>query len=259
MEKDKFDQIFDEAFDEAAKNLSVPDPTASWNRIEGKLKRRSKRKTWLHIFPYLVASFILGAAIFGTPDTSKAFSPIFKSMNSIKDNVVSFIFGTFDTTNTTAKTAPPPDASEANEAGSDLTLDQVTERQYSSWEDVTQQKAFTPLSIAYIPDGFVQSDVMLFFRPMQETASKAVLLLTNEANERLLLTLNMLESSEQITSNNELNNGTAETITINGSEVYLFSTSDQLKNLEYLYKNIHISLSGSLSKEELIKIVSNIK
>lgn len=259
MEKDKFDQIFDEAFDEAAKNLTTPDPTASWNRIEIRLKRRSKRRIWLHILPYLVASFILGAALFGTPTSTKAFSPIFQHIKSFKNDVVSFIFGSLDTTNTTPKTAPPPDVSSETSGGLDVAVGQLIEQHYSSWTEVTQQNVFPPVAIEYIPDGFKQSDIILFFKPTQETAIKAVLLFTNEANERFILTMNLLGRNETITSNNDTTNGTLETIPIHDSEAYLFITADNRKILEYLYTNLHISISGSLSKEDLIKIAENIK
>lgn len=263
MEKDKFDQIFDEAFDEAAKNLTTPDPTASWNRIENRLKRRSKRRTWLHILPYLVASFILGAAIFGTPTSTKAFSPIFQHMKSFKNDVVSFIFGSLDTTNTKPKTAPPPDASEDTSedalGGLDIAVGQSTEKHYRSWAEVTQHNVFPPVAIEYIPDGFKQSDIILFFKSTQETATKAVLLFTNEANERFILKMDVLGRNETITSNNDTANGTLETIPIHDSEAYLFVTADDRKILEYLYTNMHISISGSLSKEDLIKIAENIK
>ncbi|BBH22454.1 hypothetical protein Back11_37990 [Paenibacillus baekrokdamisoli] len=258
MNKDEFDRMFDDAFDEASNNyVTVPDSTASWKRVEDVVRRRQKRLQRLKVLPYVAASFLLGAFIFGTPTVTKAFTPFFHTIKSIQIDVVSLIFGSKDKADTEPKTSAPGDSGSTSE-GSDMYNGEMIERQYNTWEEASKQVAFAPISINYVPKELKQTDITLYFRQTQERAGKAVLLYDNNASQRLMITIRVLDKNETLTSNNTKKSGTVETIKINSNEAYLFIANDNRVSLEYMTVNMYVSISGSLSKEEMIKVAKNI-
>lgn len=118
MNKREFDDLFDKAFDEAAKEQSfVPDSEESWKRVERRLEKKRTRKARLKLLPYIAASFVLGALIFGTPTATEAFNPFIKAVASITDDVVSIVFGAGGKKDTKALTPPPPGVSETGGGG----------------------------------------------------------------------------------------------------------------------------------------------
>lgn len=252
----EFDRMFDKAFEEAARNHRMaPDSTASWKRVERMMMRRKKRKQLLKMFPFAAASFLLGAFLFGTPAVTKAFTPFFQSINSLPNHLVSFIFGSNDQSASQSKTAPPNDALAAGSDGLDESNGEMVEKQYQSWEAASQEmKAFNSLSLHEPPYKFEIVDVTLFFRQGEEQASKAVVLYSNESKQRLMLTIRELNKNETLASFNRKDDGSYEVVQINGSEAYLFMGHDHRASLQFLFMNMHIAISGNLTKEEIIAI-----
>lgn len=59
LNQDTFDEMFDKAFKQAVQETEfVPDPEASWRRVEAELIRRANRKQRLRVFPYVVTQAI---------------------------------------------------------------------------------------------------------------------------------------------------------------------------------------------------------
>jgi len=255
VDMDQFDQMFDKAFDKAAHDQDmIPDSTASWKRVELTLNRRKKRKQLIKVLPYAAASFLLGAFLFGTPAVTKAFTPFFQSINSLPHGFVSFIFGSNDQTASKPNTAPPNNELSRVTEGLDQHNGEMIEKHYDSWEDASQKVAFTSLSLDNMPYHFELSDAALFFRKEEELSSKAVLRYSNESGQRLLLTIRLLNQNETLANINRKEDGSYETVQINNSEAYLFLTHDARASLQFLYMNMYISITGNLSKEEIIAV-----
>lgn len=256
MSKEDLEQAFDQAFDHAATNYSsAPDPTASWQRIERKLNKRNKRRNRLRTIPYIAASFILGAFIFGTPVVTEAFTPLYRTIINIQNDVVTIIFGSNDSNSTTARTNPPSDQAPSN--SQDIIVESKY-MQFNSWEEAVKFVNFKPLAIGYVPTDFKLSEVQLVFHGNQELAHEAVLLYTTD-NSRFRVSVRELNSNEILSSSSQSSYTSLETIKINGLDAYLTISTDGRVLLEYLLLNMYVSISGNLSKEDVIQIANHIK
>jgi hypothetical protein len=262
MSQDKleFDRQFDVTFEETVKVLptKLPDPTASWERVQKQVAKKTKMQTRLKVAPYVAASFILGAVVFGSPAVTKAFTPFWQSIKNVQQGVISFIFGNEVDNSGKSKTSSPKDNSVAE--GENLNVAADIEKNFSTVEEASGKIGFGPFSFDYLQSHYKIKDIRLFFRGQVEKANKVMVLSENEkTRDTFILNLELLERNQLITSGSDQNAGQLETIQINGNTVYMFTTNDGRLNLEYLLGNVHVSISGKLSKTEGIEIAQNIK
>ncbi|WP_169088573.1 DUF4367 domain-containing protein [Paenibacillus sp. PL91] len=258
MKKENFDHLFDIAFEEASKHHAViPDPDPSWGKIELQLRRQVKRRTRYKIIPYIAASFILGAIVFGSPTVTKAFNPFFQTVKTIQSNVVTFIFGSNDNSSHNAKTAPP--GQDERPDGQDIINGGLTEKQYLTWEEASHDLEFSPHVLKFVPPGFTLTDIRLFFLSGKEKAFKVISFFSDSSTKSFIVSIRILSSNETITSGSDVDAGQYETISLFDTDAYLFSTHDGRTSLDFIKGNLYFSISGSLSKEEIIKVAKNIK
>ncbi|CAM3636786.1 DUF4367 domain-containing protein [Marinicrinis lubricantis] len=260
MDKDRFELEFDRAFEEAAKNHTVvPDPLESWKKVEKKLQRRRTRRQRLKMLPYIAASFILGAVIFSTPAVTNAFSPVFQTLKQIQEDMVTFIYGSNEEDPSESRTAPPNDTEKEDVSTTEsMRQTAAVHQNYRTWEEAAPYVSFYPAAVSYVPEGFHLADVRLAFREGDDYANEAVLLYEKD-HLRYRIMLELLEAGESITSATDKDSSKYEEIVIHGAEAILTVSADDRARLEYLYNNIYISISGSLSKEDIIQIAENIK
>ncbi|MFE5321487.1 DUF4367 domain-containing protein [Paenibacillus sp. NPDC056579] len=258
MNKEEFDRMFDESFDTAAKNHNgMPDPMNSWKQIESKMYRQRKRRQKLKLLPYLAASFLLGAVIFGTPVVSNAFNPFFQTIKNIQSDVVSFVFGSRDNHDTKPKTLPPE--KEPDSTGSDISSGVKTRKKLATWDEAVPLLAIRPIMLNYVPKGYQMDEVLLFFKDSQNKSNEAVISYSDGTNSRFRVTFRLLEANETITSATHKDGRTVETIKLNGTDAFLVISNDDRSSLEFLLGNIYVSISGDLIKAEIIEIAKNIK
>jgi hypothetical protein len=74
-----------------------------------------------------------------------------------------------------------------------------------------------------------------------------------------MIRLRVLEKSEQLKEDYDKNFGKLEEVQINGQPAYLFSVTDGRTSLDFLLGNVLVSISGGLSKEEIMKVGENMK
>ncbi|WP_165867466.1 hypothetical protein [Paenibacillus pinisoli] len=111
MKREDFDARFDHALSESAKlTRLVPDHEESWIRIQKKLAQRDQMRKGnrvLKLLPYAVASFLLGAFLFGTPLASSAIHSIAAAFK--QDHAQNVNDTPTPARYVIPKTAPPPD------------------------------------------------------------------------------------------------------------------------------------------------------
>jgi hypothetical protein len=71
--------------------------------------------------------------------------------------------------------------------------------------------------------------------------------------------LRLLESNETMTSVAGKDTHTVEEVEVNGSMAFLVVTDTRKSSLEYLYRNLYISISGDLTKDEILEIARKMK
>ncbi len=264
VKKDEYEQLFDHAFLEAAEHHSItPDPTASWHRVEQRLKKKKTTFHRLRIFSLVAASFILGAVIFGTPTVTQAVTPFFHSIRNLDSDMISFIFGSKEQKpGIPAKTPAPVEevlAEQPSTLGSDVPEAASVEEVYHSWNEAASQLAFHPVQMEYIPEGYSLSEVRLFHLNQHAKATEAMAVYFNSSKERLIIKFTQLKGNEVLTSPHYKEGGTFEEIKINNLNAYLYMNQNKRASLEFLNAGLHISINGSLEKEEIIKLAEHIK
>ncbi|RJE85088.1 DUF4367 domain-containing protein [Paenibacillus sp. 1011MAR3C5] len=264
MNKEEFDKLFDQAFEESVQNHKfTPDAGPSWEKLQLQLAKKKRRKSQLRALPYIAASFLLGAFLFGTPTASNAFQPLFKAVVTIKDDVVRIMFGENNASKTVPKTPPPPEDSSIVEYD-DSNVVAVDEHYLSSnpqdlrfttLEEASEKTNFPIPAITYIAKGYQLQEVIVFQN--QEISRMAAISYTDDEGIAYTIILQRLLENSAFTSGGGPNIK-METLKIGTTETYIFSTNDGYIAQEFLIDDIHVSVSGPLSPEETLIISKEI-
>ncbi len=209
----------------------------------------------IKLLPYAAASFLLGALLFGTPAATKAFHPFFQVIQDAHQDVVTFIFGSSTQDHSGAKTAPPDPMAASTEM---QTSGEKTSKRFDTWEQALEFVSFPPISLHDVPPGFTLTDVQLFFTDARQKANEAVLRYTKD-DSSFRVVIRMIENNETISTVADKKSSTVETVQVHGSDAYLTISNDGRLRLEYLFANLHLSISGNLKKEDALRIANQIK
>jgi len=254
MKKEEFDRLFDLALEDAAKKMPSPDPDLSWARIEDQFRRTKTRSPnrWVS-YSAMAASFLLGALIFSSPAVSNAFNPLVAAVKDLQSDVVSFVFGHRSGNEKNAKTDAPP------EMDGQLVTNQFSEQiSYSSWEEAKRHLAIPAPEIGYVPDSYKLFQVVLVSKGTQQ-ANQAILIYNSELeNSSYQIEIQTVDDKELVSTGSEKAEGKYEELEINGKKAYLFTDSKGRSSLDLMRWPLVISISGSISTEELIKIAGGI-
>lgn len=266
MNKEEFDRLFDQAFEESVQNHNfTPDAGPSWEKLQLQLAKKRRRKSQLRALPYVAASFILGAFLFGTPTASNAFQPLFQAVVTIKDDVVRIMFGEDNTSKTVPKTPPPPGYNPAadNDVSTQQKTDNKTDREYysnnpqdsymwfSTLEEASNNIDFPIPAITYIAEGYQLYEVGVFLNNQIPQGVTVVYTDADGINYTIGF-IRLLEKSVMTSGGGPTIK--MDTLKIGTTETYIFTTNDGYIAQEFLIDDIHVSISGPLSKEETTTI-----
>ncbi|MFF2886239.1 hypothetical protein [Paenibacillus sp. NPDC057967] len=266
MNKEEFDKLFDQAFEESVQSHNfTPDAGPSWEKLQQQLAKKKRRRSQLRALPYVAASFLLGAFLFGTPTASNAFQPLFKAVVTIKDDVVRIMFGEDHASKTVPKTPPPPDYNPAtgNDVSTQHKTDNNTDREYysdnpqdsymwfSTLEEASDNIDFPIPAITYIAEGYQLYEVGVFLNNQIPLGVTVVYTDADGINYTIGF-LRLLENSVMTSGGGPTIK--MDTLKIGTTETYIFTTNDGYIAQEFLIDDIHVSISGPLSKEEATTI-----
>lgn len=111
---ERLDDVFCEALTEEFASIRIPDPDTSWERLSPRISRQARRQRLrkrLQLAGMLAAAVMLGAFLFGSPQTTEAFLPVTRIWNEIQKDVLSLFQGdskSLDKEPPGMLTAPPP-------------------------------------------------------------------------------------------------------------------------------------------------------
>jgi hypothetical protein len=260
MNKSQFDELFDTAFEQSVSNHEfVPDSEFSWEKVENRLKRRSRRNNLLKMLPFAAASFLLGAILFGLPVMTNAVSPFFHTIKAIEKSLVRIVFGSESVTTTKPKTAPPPDQpnQESRQPGQDVNSGDTVQQSFSSWEEAAKYVAFPLPRIKYVPEECKLNNILTIYPHGTGKATTAVFMYIGTDNQ-YMITIRLLEKGEKLSSGYREDDGEFKTIKINNIDAYLFLTKDGSSSIEYMVGGVYISIVGNLNKTEIVHVADNI-
>ncbi len=262
MNEDEFDELFDKAFDNTAKNMPptfVPDHRKTWQNIQQEMKKMERKQTFrrrMNLIGVAAASVLLGAVLFSSPVVTKAFNTFYQSVKDLPGQVVAFFFGNQDKSGEGAKTKPPTDGeitdnptnSPNSVIGGELQTITVTLGE-------AKEKVNFPLpSFGYTPEGHVLTRINIFLNPGETLSNQIVFTYTNEDNRLLRITLNKLEKDSALGSGADISEATVEEIQLKHGTGYLTLSQKGANKLEFLMTNIYVHIMGYLSKDEIIKL-----
>lgn len=262
MNKEEFDDWFDRAFEESVKNHEfVPDAGASWERVRKQLEKRAKRRRQLRTLPYVAASFILGALIFGTPTATDAFKPLFQAYSTVVEGVNKIVFGSQQQSDTVPLTSPPPDfeggaaePQKSSDGSSDDSSVQVSESSENS------DLAFKIPSIPYIPEEFTLNYVETTeVTPGEKKHSRIFFGYTRSDGMALSVTVMKLPPGAIHSSGGSSEGVTIKPLTVHGFEAFLYLADDGWSTLEYMQNDLYVKISGPINEETIIRIADEME
>ncbi len=258
MNDAQFDRLFDTAFEvfseQSSSNPSV-DYRPSWLRMQQKLISSRKRKglrSKLTRLTVIAASLILGAAIFGNTQAVRAIDPLYATIKEYPSGVMGFFFGRAeDTDNPKAKTAPPPefaeglDTAELNEG---LHMAVVTEAQAS------KMLSFAAPVFHYIPTGYAFSNAQVYLYGDRKTADHVAYQFINDNEKIMHVTLDTMKTNLGLGVSKNAEGIIVEKIQLSDGPAILTSAESGSTSLETIKGGTHITMSGIVPADELIRM-----
>ncbi|MCR2806535.1 DUF4367 domain-containing protein [Paenibacillus soyae] len=257
MNKEEFDEWFDHAFEESVKDHNfVPDASASWERVQKQINRRNRRRKQLRTLPYVAASFLLGALIFGTPTATDAFKPFFRAYNTVVEGVNKIVFGSQQPSDVVPKTLPPPDyqgGTSGAPAASGGTSNKLSVTDPSELPDLEFEKP----SIPYIPEEFVLTHIRTMKTlPDQYKYNLVRYAYTRDDGMILSIEVVKLPPGAIISSGGSTEGVVRKQLTVHGAEAFLYLGDDGWSSLEYMRNDIYVKIGGPVDEETIVRIAN---
>lgn len=258
MNDERFDQWFDDAFDNSVSSSSLfseESKKESWNKVQVKIEKMNmhkKRKRHLQLAIVVAASVTAGAIIFNPPTKTQAGSPVYSSIKDWGDGVIKIVFGTTDQSNPEdAKTSAPPD---------DLpiaTLDSVTEYKSEALtlEEVQNYISFRYPNIHNIPERFkLKSTELPMSASSVQKSDDVTMTYRTDNNETMRIILKYFTSTTVSSTT-----GSVDTELLKfENEIEAYFTPGRFNDVKFLYDGIQITIYGNVTKEELVQMVESL-
>lgn len=266
MNREQFDRLFDQAFEEAARHSTfVPDPGPSWANIEKRLAKRARRRRRLRLVPYIVLSFMLGAFIFGTPAVTIAFQPIIQSASMIRDGVAELTVGRLKPSDTVPKTDAPPGHTETEDSpaleGQDIESGGMTRYSYDTLAEASKNLAFKPPAIRFVADFFELAGI-LAYRPHDSDKDEQLWIQYDRKDGgegQYSIRMNAFPPGATMRISSDHTGVETESIVVNGYEAYLQLTGEGYARLQFFVDDLYISITGLLAREEIVMIAEGLR
>ncbi|WP_409344613.1 DUF4367 domain-containing protein [Paenibacillus sp. MBLB4367] len=259
MAPDKFDRMFDEAFDAAVREsqrTSIPSPDPSWERIRRLLEAQKKRSALIRKFSMLgaiVASLLIGALLFGQAQVTDAFQPFTKFF---KDDALSFFKGVSEPTGAEALTAPPPTEENAPPGNAAVSSGGSAEQKITvySLEEAKKLSRIPVFQPALVPEGYKLSYIYLFMDKSKQV-SRVYQRYENDEGKyyRFEQTNQSLDSWLTHFFNKE--NSKLEDVTIGDEKAKKMTDPKGKLTLIWTYAAGTVSLSGNTENSVLMELV----
>ncbi|GAA0137194.1 hypothetical protein YSY43_40350 [Paenibacillus sp. YSY-4.3] len=266
----EFNVLFDEAFDEATKQLP-PYTDAykqqSWNRIQPKLMkqaRRRKRWKWLRRYEViaLISAFMLFSAILFTPPiVTQAVSPIYQELRSWGNGMSQIIFGKGrqpDQSGISYAMNASPDEADITQPPCPKVFPLSMKMQLN---DLRENLPFSLPKITYMPRGYMYNSAELITAKGSVLdsveggeAEGVYLLFETRHNEQLTMMFKTLKEDEIIRMPYEEN---IETVTLNNGTIAYF-TPGKSAQITFMIGDVYFMAAGHINKEELLKIANSL-
>ncbi|QJD87082.1 DUF4367 domain-containing protein [Cohnella herbarum] len=258
MNKDQFDQMFDAAFEVSSKqfndNVSI-DHRPSWLRVQQRLSARRKRRnrfSRLSKLSVIAASVLIGAAIFGNSQATKAIDPIYTTIKEYPSGLLGFFMGRSEDQNTSQAETPSHEYLEG------LDVQKINENLIMA--NVSKAQAGHLLSFEapmfqYSPSGYSFYQAQVYFYDGNDKADQAIYLFNTEEGKFMTVQLRKLpQDTTGFGMNAEAEGVTVTKVDLSDGPAILTSATDGSNALDTISHGLQITLSGVVPKDELIEM-----
>lgn len=268
MKKNKLEELFDEAFDEAVRSelgKDAPDPDASWKRMAPRIAKRARRNRWrkrMQLAGLVAAAMVLAVVVFSPPKQTEAFLPVSRIVDGIKDGVATMFKGDKKELSKNDGEGMLTEAPTGNvgpvmgqQSGNDYTVKETV--QVKTLEEA-KKATVTHLPVpAYVPEGYALTQIDL------QLGSNKVLVIANQIYKKGTgeewLTLMAVPSSMNRFSNVQMSrDGKLEETKVAGADAVYVQSGD-LGGLHWSDSIYSYQLRGKLDKAELIRVAESTK
>lgn len=261
----RIDALFDEAW-EKGQTIPVPDSSESWERVRAMVDKRNRNIRLRRKYAMAAAMFVsllAGAIIFGAPQVSRAFMPIFQSFKQIQGNVIDLFFSAGERNTEGARTPPPPDYDPSSVQDDVLIETLPSKMNLRTFNTLQEAEPYTDLIYKIpkdIPRDYKIENIFLAFEPNQKLSQRIEIHYTkNEEDKWLKLMIRRLEGPENyFTISGAKSSSHYEEFELNGRQAYYMVGQNQMSKLEWMDAGIHIILLSNLAKDELLDIALSI-
>lgn len=129
---------------------------------------------------------------------------------------------------------------------------------YASWDEAARHTVFAHLSVDNSITGFTLTETMLFYDDQSDKATKAVLLFTNEQDERYRISIRVIGEREVTATSLFGSASKSEKIRLANGDGWLTVMEDGRTMLDYVSESFHISISGQLDESEIVEVANAI-
>lgn len=261
MNKNEFDRLFDDACDkvENATDTFSTDYRPSYAKVKKRIRAIEKRRTIKRSFrriSVIVASLLLGATIFSSIPVTKAFYPFYQTLKELPGEIATLFFGNQDKTDSNgAKTAPPTEG-KLQQDGIKNNIKGESKTVTVSLEEARKQVNFDIPTFGYIPASYELRKTELLLLPGESSSTKVTFTFKDQENNTFWVTLIQLEDNTTIGSG--ANKEQMQKVQLKYGTGYLVIAPDGSSRLEFLKGNIYVSILGTLSKNDLIRLAENL-
>jgi hypothetical protein len=215
-------------------------------------RKRKSIQSKLSKLAIIVASLLLGAVIFGNTQAARAIEPIYATLKEYPSGVMGFFFGRAeDNDPSKAKTAPPPGYAESLdivELNTDLHSAIVTQAQAS------KLLSFRAPVFQFIPTGYSFYQAQIYFYDHKERADQVIYSFTTDKDKAMSVIMQKTKPNTGLGTNNVAEGVTVKKIQLSDGPAILTSATNGSHSLETMVGDIHISMSGIVPANDLIRM-----
>lgn len=239
-------QLLQEYYDQ----IEIPDESDSWQKVLvhlEKRRRQEKRRFRFKIAAAIIAGVLL-VEVALTVNIPKTYASVSSLFREVRESIIEFFFAkTEHQDNSAALTTPPEESNNGTTSiPEETTLD-----------DAAAKLMFSLLIPEYVPENYML-DVVRIFQEADGEYHNAYLEYVNDVQDLFKISQRYVEpGSTDIKSDVAVDAGTIKETTIHGNAAVCVMLPEGFVNLEWLAKDIKISISGKLTEAEVLLIAES--
>ncbi|WP_164515124.1 DUF4367 domain-containing protein [Paenibacillus lentus] len=267
----EFNVLFDEAFEEAARELPLYTDgykQQSWSKIQPrllKLAKRRKARQWLRryeVITVFTAFVLFSAVLFTPPIVTQAVSPIYQELRNFGNGMSQIIFGN-------GRQLKDNNVAFANDSSEDATHPEELPcpklfpmSMKTHLADLRDSLPFELPKITYLPESYMFNSAELIntLSSSPDTVNTNLiegvyLLFETKDQGQLTMMFKSLKEDEMIRMPYEEN---IETVTLNNGTVAYY-TPGKTAQITFMIGDIYFLAAGQLDKTDLLKIANGLE